>query len=1167
MSLKLGQKILLLIAIPLAFILVSTATIGLMESGAASAIDRASHTQLAVERANKLLQALVDAETAQRGYILTRSPASLAAYERASATVPGQAVALEESVAGDPNRVAAAHALVTLADRRLQALQTSLSAARPTHALNPALAASLGAGAAAMDDFRKAATAFTDDEVRLQNERSAAVARTMQYQADLLYASAAVAVGLTLLFLWLFSGGLIRRILELIDKAQRVAEGRPLGPLPRETSNDEIARASRAVHSMAEAVNERQDLLTRYRLLAENARDIILFVRRADARILDANAAALDAYGYSRPELLRITAAELRTPEERLKLSEHLESTDRGPVMYESRHVRKDGSSFPVEVTGQAALINGERVLMSIVRDVTDRKRAEEERDRFFEASLDMMCVANFGGYFIRLNRAWERTLGFTLNELKAIPFVELIHPDDVDATAAAMRALTEGRAVVGFENRYRRKDGEFLWFSWSALASLEDGMIYAVARDVTERKQRVEELARSRDQANEASRIKSEFLANMSHEIRTPMNGIIGTTGLLRSMALTPEQREYVDIIRESGEALLTIINQILDLSKLEAGKVALDAVDFAPVSVIESVSMLFATAARQKNLAIQSYVDTEMPQSLRGDAGHLRQILLNLTSNAVKFTERGGIALRADVAGSSGTSIVVRFSVSDTGIGLTQEAVAHLFEPFTQADSSTTRKFGGSGLGLSISKRLVELMGGEIGFEPNEDRGTTFWFTARFERAAQREAEPVAAPKAFDGVRVLLVEPDEMSRDVLHQYLLNWGMRNGFTAHGADEALQLMRAAADEGDPYDLVFVAMGAARAAGGDLAALVARDASLARARLILIKAFGASVTNGSGSHAGYHSYLSKPIRQSALFDCIAAELHESAGAGQRTVPSVAPAAVDAQRDRATPGRGSKILVAEDNDINRRLAAAQFKRLGHDADFVENGRQAVEAVSKGSYSVVFMDCQMPEMDGFEATRLIRKAEVRTGDHVPIVAMTANAMEGDRERCVARGMDDYVAKPVDLERLRAVLDRWLSPKNAASSRDAGITQTADDAEPVDLSRLREFFGDDDDALNGLLRATVEESQSVFGRLRKALDIREVTAAKQAAHELKGFAGNVGAARVASLAARVECLVEEGGWNSADAASAELRDAIDRVVDFASKTLGVKAASERPR
>ena len=775
------------------------------------------------------------------------------------------------------------------------------------------------------------------------------------------------------------------------------------------------------------------DELERYKLLAEHARDVMLFMRKSDWHIIEANDAAVKTYGYSRTELLSLSARDLRDPETLSSFDDSLASALRGGATYETRHRRKDGSIFPVEVRAQGAQIAGEPIILGIIRDISERKRAERERDRFFELSLDIMCVANFDGYFVRLNPAWQTTLGFTTEELCTTPFMDYVHPDDREATLAATSALGSGHNVIAFENRYRCKDGSYKWFLWNATRSTADNLIYATARDVTERKAAEAVLAQARDQATEASRLKSQFLANMSHEIRTPMNGVIGMTELLLATPLNNDQREYAVTVRESAAALLTIINEILDFSKLEAGKMDLELTDFSVVSVSESVVELLSSAAHAKSLDIQAFVAPDVPRMLRGDAGRVRQILVNLVGNAVKFTERGQVTLRVTKQSSQGRYVTLRFAVSDTGVGISEEARTRLFQPFTQADGTTTRKFGGTGLGLSISKRMVELMQGEIGIESQEHNGSTFWFTAPFEAMAAVESNPTAV--ALQGHRALVVDDDPVAREVFHQYILSWGMRNGQAASGA-EGLEILRKAAEAGDPYHLALIDFKMSRMDGLTLARAIRSEPALGRTKLILVTAFDTKERGKEALRAGFGAYLTKPVKQSQLFDCIASVLDDHIHDAPPLVTERRPHELTSAH--LASGVTGKVLVAEDNITNQRLALAQLKRLGIAADVVNNGREAVAAIERNNYELVLMDCQMPEMDGFEATRAIRRVQHRTGKHVVIVAMTANAMEGNRDTCIAMGMDDYVSKPVQFDKLESLLARWLpgTTKNTASA-----------------------------------------------------------------------------------------------------------------------------------
>ena len=777
---------------------------------------------------------------------------------------------------------------------------------------------------------------------------------------------------------------------------------------------------------------------------------------------------------------------------------------------------RRDGTAFPAEIAArpiyEADVIKGAVVTFA---DITEHRQAEEEiksRASWQKAVLDYAGYAIIAttpdGVIQTFNCAAERMLGYRAEEVigKATPAV--IHdPQEVADRAKSFSNELGERIEPGFEVfvakarrdlpnehewTYIRKDGTrfpvLLLVTALRSSSGEINGFLGLALDITHRKQSEaalraytqelelinQSLDIALDQAKATTEAKSAFLATMSHEIRTPMNGVIGMTGLLLDTDLTPEQRELAETVRSSGDHLLTVINDILDFSKIEAGRMSYEIIDFDLRTAVDETVDLLAERAFSKGLNLACLFHADVPAALRGDPGRLRQILINLLGNAIKFTAQGDVVLSVTLLHQTDTDATVRFEVQDTGIGLSPEAQGHLFEPFTQADSSTTRKFGGTGLGLAICKQLTELMGGHIGVESRLGEGSTFWFTVQLGKQPEATAS-ANAMEAQDlcGLQLCIVDDSPINRRILELNAERWGARC-LIAEDGRQALALMRKAAARGQVCDLAIIDMLLPDMNGLELAGAIKADSVLAQTRLVLLTSVGQRGDAKAAQSAGYAGYLSKPVPALQLYECLITvlKLSEQAAAreGQFEGRTARPELVTRHSLAEMNARATgKILVAEDNVINQKVAVRMLEKLGYRADLVTNGLEALEALSRIPYDAVLMDCDMPAMDGFEATAEIRRREasgcvtsstfqvsgsigedsvrqpetcnlkLETRGRIPIIAMTANAMSEDRDRCLAAGMDDYVSKPVQSKVLAEVLGRWVSaPAMISNSRD---------------------------------------------------------------------------------------------------------------------------------
>ena len=820
----------------------------------------------------------------------------------------------------------------------------------------------------------------------------------------------------------------------------------------------------------------------------------------------------------------------------------------------------------------------GEGRFATLFNDITERKNAEKAK-RESEAQYRLLAD-NMSDSVWLMDMNMQTTYnspsslklrGYTTEELQQLPLEKHLTPASLEL---AMQAFSDELSrvlldptydiMLKLELEFYRKDGTTFWsentFSFIRDENKNPVSILCEGRDITERKHAEEELLKTNRELSEAtaraemaSIAKGDFLANMSHEIRTPMNGVIGMTDLLLDTELDDEQRRYAEIVRSSAESLLNIINDILDFSKIESKKLDMEILDFNLRTLLDDFAAMLAMRAHEKRLEFFCAAAPDVPAWLSGDPGRLRQILTNLAGNAVKFTHQGEIAVRASLVSQTNTEVVLRFSIKDSGIGIPKDKLNLLFDKFTQADASTTRKYGGTGLGLAISKQLTEMMGGEIGVISEEGQGSEFWFTVRLGKQAEKaQAESLPTVDLLN-VRALIVDDNATSREILTTCLAAWGMRVS-DAYDGPVALRALYQAQAENDPFKIAIIDMQMPGMNGEMLGRTIKADERLADIRMVLMTSLGKRGDARKMEQIGFDAFLTKPIRQSELFGCLSVVLADRAEA--RPVQSIVTRHTIRELRRGV----TRILLAEDNITNQQVALGILKKLGLTADAVANGAEAIRALEIIPYDLVLMDVQMPEMDGLEATRNIRDPQSAVLNHaIPIIAMTAHAMQGDLERCMEAGMNDYLTKPVDPQALSEALDKWLPKETApvAPERTALISAKKLEAPVFDRAGMMARMMDDEVLAKEVVEAFLNDIPRQIGTLQGCLEAGDAPGAERQAHTIKGASANVGGEALRAVAFEMEKAARAGDLEAANVRMAELKTQFEKLKQAMKKML----------
>ncbi|WP_158289961.1 PAS domain-containing hybrid sensor histidine kinase/response regulator [Ramlibacter sp. WS9] len=888
-------------------------------------------------------------------------------------------------------------------------------------------------------------------------------------------------------------------------------------------------------------------------LVVENSGPMF-WVNPGEGTVIYANKGACDTLGYSAEEFVGMPLCQIDptySPERKREIGKEPRKPG-APLTFQSINRHKDGTILDVEVSLFVARDDKRELSVASFKDITGQKRAEQEKNRqaatlqsLIDSIPDRVFYKDLKGRYLGCNTAFAASVGRPVNEIRGLKSRDVFGNDVAqDMDERHVQVLAELRECSA-EYWITYPDGQRVLFE-TVTSPLWDEQgdpqgILGISRNITERKKIEEGIRRGRETAEEATRMKSDFLANMSHEIRTPMNAIIGLSHLVLKTDLTARQRDYIAKVQTSGQHLLGVINDILDFSKVEAGKLDLESVDFELEKLLDNTGSLISEKCHAKGLELVFEVAPDVPANLVGDSLRLGQVLINYANNAVKFTEKGEIVISVRASERTESDVLLHFRVQDTGIGLTPDQTGRLFQSFSQADTSTTRKFGGTGLGLAISKRLAELMGGDVGVESEFGKGSTFWFSARvgIGSAVQRELMP---NPDLRGRRALVVDDSDHARAVIVDMLQGMTFLTSEVSSGL-AAVEEVRRAAALGRPYDVVYLDWRMPGMDGMQTARSIRSLGLASPPMFLMVTAHGREEVLKEAENSGIQNVLVKPVSASILFDTTMGVL------GGRRAPSAAAADEGAQADhRLAAVRGARILLVEDNDINQQVARELLEDCGLVVDVADNGQVALDMVQNAAYDLVFMDMQMPVMDGITSTREIRKLPGFAG--LPIVAMTANAMEQDRRRCMDAGMNDFLVKPIDPNELTSILLRWARPRPAAATAaTSAASVAAAAARPASRATDSGAGGELPHGVLGLdtalglsrmlgkkplylamLRRYVAGQEHLVREIRGALATGDRATAERLVHTSKAVSGNVGATQIQSRAEALETGLREG-------------------------------------